>query len=128
MISIDNINNIFRLNRTISIFFHFRIKITFYTITLCKIKIIVILYVKYIFKNVNKLKLRGSAHEFLAYNDQLQLLCCIYEGVAATRFNISHHCTLFQNSNFGVKIFFVNLIAYLGFMGHFKTLLLLYNF
>ena len=37
-------------------------------------------------------------------------------------------CTLFQNPNFQVKIIFTNLMVNLGYMGHFKTPLLVCNF
>ena len=50
----------FTLNLFNSIFsFHFGIKIAFYRIDFLKIKIIVILNVKYMFKKVKKLELRG---------------------------------------------------------------------
>ena len=42
------------------------IKVAFYRIELLKIKIIVILYVKYMLKNVKKFKLRGCTCEVFA--------------------------------------------------------------
>ena len=42
--------------------------------------------------------------------------------------SLSNPFTVFQNPNFADKIFFVNLMVYLGSMGHFKTLLLTYTF
>ena len=56
----DILINIFSLNHLNLIFsFHFGIKIAFYRILFLKIKIIVILNLKYLFKKVKKLELNA---------------------------------------------------------------------
>ena len=125
------INN-FRLNHFNSIFsFHFRIKIAFNRITFWKIKINVILYVKYMFKKVKKIR-TSQTHMWVSCKQWPMYFAAYMRASQLNTYNINYNIgskmskvlMFIEYLNFRLSYKYVNLWLFDYFTMFFKTQIL----